>query len=69
MPLVVTFYVEREEYASRDLYNFLEEEGRHVILIIDETPLDHLARIQARLEEFSDRVRVVTLGPAVRQPS
>ncbi len=61
------FYVERFEQVGTQLYRYLEEDGRHVYLVIDEVPLDQVDAIMGRLGEFADRVRVVTIGPAMRQ--
>ena len=51
------FYIERFEQVGRELYRYLEEDGRHVYLVIDETPLDEVEAVMARLKEFADRVR------------
>jgi hypothetical protein len=61
------FYVERFEHVSPGLYRYLEEDGRNVQLIVDETLLHEVEKIAARLGDFADRIRVVTIGPAVRQ--
>jgi hypothetical protein len=61
------FYIEQFERVGRPLYRYLEEEGRRVYLVIDETPLIQVDAIASRLGEFADRLRVVTIGPAVRQ--
>ncbi len=64
------FYVERFEQIERgahDLYRYLQEDGRNVYLVIDETRLEQIDTIKGRLSEYADRVRVVTIGPAIRQ--
>jgi hypothetical protein len=61
------FYVERFEQVSRELHRYLEVDRRQVYLVIDETSFDQMDRLRVQLSEFAERVRVVTIGPAVRQ--
>jgi hypothetical protein len=61
------YYIEQFEQVDRALYRYLEEPDRYIVLVIDETPLDQIEAIIGRLGEFAERVRVVTIGPAVRQ--
>jgi hypothetical protein len=63
------FYFGQYGQVGFNLYRYLEEEGRHVCLVIDETPLDRVETVMGRLGDFADRIRVVTIGPAVRQPA
>jgi hypothetical protein len=65
--LQAVFYIQRFEHLSRELYRYLENEDRNVFLVVDETPLDQVPGLISRLGDFAERIRVVTLGPAVRQ--
>jgi hypothetical protein len=60
------FYLARHTGLSPELYRYLEEEGRHAQLVIDEVPLSELDTIAGRVSHLSERVRVVTIGPALR---
>jgi len=63
------FYIPEGEQVTSRLYHYLEQPGRRVYLVIDETRSEQQDKIRAQLSEFADRVRVVTIGPAVRQPA
>src|SRR5579864_7586982 len=67
--LAGVFYVGRYEQVNLTLRRYLEVEGRHVLLVIDETPFEKVEEIISRFGEYSDRLRVVSMGPAVRQSS
>jgi hypothetical protein len=65
------FYVERFEHiegGAHELYRYLREDGRNIYLVLDETRLEQIETIKGRFAEYADRVRVVTIGPAIRQP-
>src|SRR5260370_30885871 len=64
LELAGVFYVESFEQVDRGLYKYLEQDGRHVQLVIDETSLDEADGLRSRVSEFADRLRVVTICPS-----
>ena len=64
--LLGVFYLPRFTDLSPEIWRYLEDEGRHVQLVIDEVPLADLDGLISRLAPLAERVRVVTIGPALR---
>jgi hypothetical protein len=64
-----TFYLPRLDNLTPGIRQFLCAEGTHAKIIIDEVSLADIGRVDSMLGQFGERVRVVTLGPALRRDS
>jgi len=63
------FYVPTFPAFTRELQRYLEAPGRVAMVVIDEMPLNRLDGFIGQFEEFTDRLRFVTIGPAPRDGS
>lgn len=63
------FYLGSYADLTPEMWRYLEEDDRHLRLVIDEVPLSALDGLIDRFAAFPDRLRVVTVGPALRMDS
>lgn len=59
-----TFYLERGEYFTEELFEYLSERGKRTRLIIDEVPPSEFNELHGQLDKRGKQLRVVTIGPA-----
>ena len=59
-------YVPAFPSFTNELQRYLESPGRVAMVVIDEMPLNQLDSFIGQVEEFTDRLRFATIGPAPR---